>query len=87
MYLSQAAIAADPAMHDRIAQCAAQENAPGDPDAWTFEHRRDLAAQPGWSEAWESAVTGGVENPGADPAVITDQMILAACQSMLAAAP
>jgi hypothetical protein len=44
---------------------------------------RRLAIQPGWREAWESALASGVENPGADPAVITDGQILAAVQSLL----
>lgn len=82
-YLTQSTIAADQHIHERVAQCAAQEDAPGDPDTWAFDHRRDLAAAPGWSEAWESAVAGGVEDPGADEAVITDAMILSQVQAML----
>jgi hypothetical protein len=41
-----------------------------------------LAATPGWAEAWESAVAGGIVSPGSDPGVITDGMILAAVQPM-----
>lgn len=86
MYLTQAAIADDQHMRLRVAQCAAQEgcatDAGIDPDWWTNEWRRVWSAAPGWSEAWESALAGGVAEPGADPAVITDAQILSQVQGM-----
>lgn len=85
MYLTQAEIADDVAMHNRVAQAAAQEgvtDAALDPDWWTTQWRRVWAASPGWDSAWESARAAGNEHPGADPAVITDAMILSEVQSM-----
>ena len=87
MYLSQSKIAADPAMHERVAQCAAEQNAPGDADSWTFNNRREYSAAPGWAAAWESAEAGGNPDPGSDPAVITDGMILTQVQAMLMVGP
>lgn len=43
-------------------------------------------AEPGWGAAWDSAIAAEVENPGADPAVISDGMILTAVQLRLGAA-
>lgn len=65
----------------RETACAAQEVA-GDPYVWAGEHRLDLAAQPGWSEAWASARVAAKPNPGKDEGVITDGMILAATQAL-----
>jgi hypothetical protein len=85
MYLTQGQIAADADMNTRVAQAAAQEgvtDAHIDPDVWTNEWRRVWSAAPGWSDAWESALAGNNENPGADPAVITDGQILSQVQGM-----
>lgn len=92
-YLTQNTIANSRYMLDRVAQAAAQEDAGGpgvDPDRWTYDHRRDWAAAPGWDTAWEYAVNthppvDGEEpyDPGSDEAVITDGMILAQVQSMV----
>jgi hypothetical protein len=86
-YLVQAEIADNWSMRNRVAQAAASENAPGDPDEWTIANRRDWANAPGWSESWESAKVSHAEtvgyDPGADEAVITDGMILSQVQSMV----
>lgn len=85
-YLTQNEIANNRAMLDRVAQAAAQENAATDPDRWTYDNRRDLAAAPGWDAAWESARVAHPEedyDPGSDEAVITDGMILSQVQSMI----
>ena len=88
-YLVQTEIADNWAMRNRAAAAAEEQDAPGDPDQWATEHRREWAAAPGWDDAWSSAkVTheGEVDyDPGADEAVITDGMILAQVQSMVAA--
>lgn len=68
-YLTQDAIASDPDMQHRVAQCAAQEGVgtdpvPADPmtgraldpDRWTLEHRRQWASAPDWDDAWEYAL-------------------------------
>jgi hypothetical protein len=85
VYLTQSLIAADVAMTNRVAQAAAQEGvaeAGFDPDWWTNSWRRVWASSPGWDAAWESALASGIENPGANPTVITDGEILAQVQSM-----
>lgn len=74
----------------RLSAAAAQEQGAGadlDPDApeaWAQAHRWALVAAPGWGEAWASAVAGGNEDPGADPGVITDGMILSEVQALIA---
>ena len=87
-YLSIASAADSYSMQRRVAACAAQQNAPGDPYTWTVEHKYQWAAAPGWGAAWDSALASHPDDPdydpGADPAVITDPMILAQVQAMLA---
>lgn len=88
-YLSISQAATDPLLRARIAACCAQESTSG-------LHATQLAdgiqwqccGEPGWGEAWESAkAAGGGDDIGADPAVITDPMILAAVQKHLAKGP
>ena len=61
-----------------------------DPDRWAADERRYWASAPGWSEAWESAIASHPPedfpdyDPGADPGVITDGMVLSQVQSMIA---
>ena len=83
-YSDIADVADSASMQRRVAACAAQQDAPGDPTAWTWDHRLDWASAPGWGAAWASALAGGIPDPGADPAVITDEMILAQIQAMVA---
>jgi len=84
-YLSQAEIAGNGSMMARVAQCAAQQGE-ADPDAWTSTNRRTWASSPGWDDAWESAQASHAGDrsydPGADDAVITDQMILSEVQAL-----
>jgi len=87
----QNSIANSLGMHVRIAQAAAQEDAPGDPDEWARANRRDWASAPGWEDAWASAMVGHEDDnppydPGMDEAVITDGMILGQVQAMLGGA-
>ena len=96
-YLTQTEIAGNYSMRNRVAAAAAEQNAPGDPDEWANTNRRDWAAAPGWSDAWESAKVSHPTDdpddpnyspgydPGADEAVITDAQILAQVQAMVAA--
>jgi len=85
-YLTQDAIATNPAMQARVAQAAAAELEVPDPDRWTYDHRRTWAASPGWDAAWEYARNTHPDepeyDPGKDEAVITDNQILAQVQSM-----
>jgi hypothetical protein len=85
VYLTQAIIADDVYMRLRVSSCAAQEGCADvgiNPDEWASEWRRVWAAAPGWDLAWESAQAGGVEDPGKDPGVVTDSMILSQVQTM-----
>lgn len=86
MFLTQARIADDNAMRQRVTACAAQEGcaeAGIAPDLWTYEWRNVWAASPQWDAAWESALASDNPAPGADPAVITDDQIRAQVQSMM----
>lgn len=75
---------------NRLNAAAAQEQANGAqlipdlPEVWVSVNRWKLVAAPGWADAWASAVASGHEDPGADPAVITDGMILSQVQEVLA---
>jgi hypothetical protein len=88
-YLTQATIAATATMYTRVAQCAASEGET-EPDSWASMHARIWAASPDWDAAWESALVSHPEegyDPGADEGVITDGMILATVQPMIATGP
>ncbi|HEY7414513.1 MAG TPA: hypothetical protein VH593_04925 [Ktedonobacteraceae bacterium] len=52
------------------------------PSAWWSNHNWDMAAMPGFGDAYASGIAGGVENPGRDPSVITDGQILSAVQAI-----
>jgi hypothetical protein len=56
------------------------------PSQWASEHAWDVAAQPGFGDAYASAIAGSVPNPGRDPAVISDAQLLSAIQPMIGAA-
>lgn len=97
-YLTQNEIASSFSMNNRVAQAVSEEGVPDgtNADAWTSVNRREWAAAPGWSEAWESAKVSHVPDddpltpaydPGTDEGVITDGMILSQVQAMLGAEP
>jgi hypothetical protein len=83
-------LAGSPSLTARIAAAAAQEGQP-EPLLWAQSHTWELAAQPGWADAWASAETAKTskDNPdtGQRDDVITDGMILAGVQAVLAATP
>lgn len=84
-YLTAAIIQRNPAMRDRVSACVVIEGIALYPEQWAAEHAWELAAQPGWADAWESALAGDHEedyDPGEDSAVITDGMILSAVQAI-----
>ena len=62
-----------------------------DPGSWQAIHSWDLAAQPGFGDAYGYAIETHPDDPdylpGDDEAVITDAQILAAVQSLLPQAP
>ena len=84
-YLAISAIANDAHMQERVRACYAQQTEGSDPVNWAWTNRYDWASAPGWGEAWDSALASGVEEPGKDPAVISDDQVLSQVQSMLGA--
>jgi hypothetical protein len=87
-YLTQNEIANNPSMLNRVAQCVASEGIQSgmDADSWTISYRREWAAAPGWSDAWEYSHNTHPDDPdydpGADETVITDGQILSQIQAM-----
>ena len=80
-YNTIADIAGSGSFTRRLYAAAASEQI-ADFGRWVDENRWYLAASPGWAAAWESAVAGDNDDPGADDAVITDAMILSAVQDL-----
>ena len=78
--------AADPDLRQRIAACIAgqTDTGLGQPLALADQHMWRICAEPGWGDAYASALAANVERPGLDGAVISDAMILAAVQKHLA---
>lgn len=84
-YSSQAALSVDPDFMARISAAAAKEvPKTHQPLQWAADHIWWVSASPGFAEAYESALAGGVPRPGNDPAVISDAQILSAIQALLA---
>ena len=82
-YSIHAAAATSPGLRQRVTACAAQEGAP-DPTRWTAAAVWSLITSE-WIDAWAYAdATHPGEDHGANDAVITDGMILAAVQPRLA---
>lgn len=93
-YSTISIIAQDPDIAARVRGAIAQEVvASGYNSISTLRAKLDIstvlwliAAQPGWTAAWESALAAtrpdGSPAIGADPAVITDAMILSAVQAV-----
>jgi hypothetical protein len=90
-YLSISQIANDDPMVERLRASATQQshlgNAPQitDPLTWVDLNRYVWASSPGWGAAWDSALAAHPDDPdqpGQDPAVITDGMILATVQQL-----
>jgi hypothetical protein len=52
------------------------------PADWQASHAWELAGQPGFGDAYASAIANGVQRPGNDPSVISDAMILGAVQAI-----
>ena len=48
---------------------------------WMVDHIYAVAASPGFADAYAYALDTGVENPGRDESVISDEQILAAVQA------
>ncbi len=85
-YKSVADMAENFALNRRITAGAAKESI-DNPQSWVATFRWEVASQPGWDAAWDSAIAGGDTDPGNNEAVITDGMILSGVQAVLAANP
>jgi hypothetical protein len=86
-YSDQALLSVDADFINRIGASAAVELEPSagyTPDQWARNNAWWIAASPGFADAYASALAGGVIRPGNDPAVITDGMILASVQALIA---
>jgi hypothetical protein len=83
-YKSVADMAENFALSRRITAGAAKESV-DNPQGWTQLFRWEVASQPGWDAAWDSAVAGGDTDPGNNEAVITDAMILSGVQAVITA--
>lgn len=81
-------IASDPVFSGRLNAGAAQEEVPGDPVAWVWNNRYQLASAPTWAEKvdyWINSNPDAVPENGwaNDPAVITDADITSQIQFLL----
>lgn len=91
-YIAQARLTEDNFLLDRVAGCVAGHGI-RDAKLWAVQNAWLLSAQPGWAAAYDTAMRS--EEPvelaawsgtaGADPDVITDEMIQAGVEAVLAA--
>ena len=82
-YSAQAQLSSDADFIARVAACAAVEiPKTHQPMQWARDHIWWIAAAPGFADAYEYAINSDNPNPGKDPAVITDAMILGAVQAL-----
>ena len=88
-YLAIAQMQQHPGLRQRITACCAQEGA-ADPEQTMNDIMWTVCASAGWDEAWDYAVALAIQagpqnatDPGMDPAVITDAMILSAVQPLI----
>lgn len=81
-------LSGDTAFQGRVAACYAVETlsqtTAEHPGQWAITHAWDMAASPGFGDAYTYALNNGNPSPGSDPAVITDGMILSAVQTVMA---
>jgi hypothetical protein len=84
-YSAQAQLSQDIDFMDRIAATAAVESPKTlSPKQWAYDNIWWIAAAPGFADSYSYALETGVERPGNDPAVITDEQILSAVQARVA---
>lgn len=85
-YSAQAQLSVDPDFVARCSACAAVEiPIIYDAETWTKTYIWRLSAAPGFADAYEYAINSDNPEPGKDPAVITDGMILGAVQALYTA--
>ena len=73
-------LAFDADFYARTEAAAAEQGYPNPPQ-WADDHRWDMAAAPTFADRYASALAGGVQNPGRDQAVISDDDLRAAVQA------
>lgn len=85
-FFDQALLSSDYDFMQRIAACAQSEglvqSGSGKATEWASAHQWEIAAAPGFADAYASAIQSGVPNPGRDPSVISDAQILSAVQAL-----
>lgn len=92
-FLAISEVATDQFMTDRMYAATTQQVALGNVNpgqytaiTWVDVNRYVWASSPGWGAAWDSALAAHPDDPdyepGKDPAVITDGMILATVQQL-----
>lgn len=86
-YFEQSQLAFDTDFALRVSACVSVEDPSVEPGAWAADNRWRMAAQPGFADAYSSAVAADVPDPGRDPSVISDAQILSAVQSLLGGVP
>lgn len=86
-YRHIAAMTQSTSLRDRLSAAAAQEGASGGYENWVAVNIWDIVKAPGWAEAWSSALSAGISDPGRVESVITDGMILAVVQPLINPAP
>lgn len=81
-YATQARMARDQELFDRISACAATLEVKS-PLEWVWGMQWVWAVQPGWDDAYAYAISSQNEHPGNDENVITDGMIFAAVSTIV----
>ncbi len=74
-------LAHDGNLRERLIAAAAMEGI-ADPEQWVDGKRWDFAAQPGWADAYASAIASFIDMPGLRAGVISDAQILSAVQAL-----
>ena len=85
-YYDLAQLADDDDFKDRIGAAAQSEGlvdtGSGRVEQWVADYRWTLAGTAGFADAYASGIANHLPNPGRDPSVISDAMILSAIQAL-----
>jgi hypothetical protein len=87
-YYDVSLLSSDSEFLGRVSACYAIETPQGqgiDPPLWAEQHKWDVAAQPGFGDAYASARAADNPHPGSDPSVITDGQLLSGIQAIVSA--
>lgn len=89
-YWEQSLLSIDQDFRQRIASCVAKEGLSPEgehPTTTADKIQWEVAAAPGFAEAYTYAIANEVPNPGRDATVITDEQLLSAVTAVLTPAP